>query len=150
MYVTESTGLTDIETRADCERLVRAFYEKALADPMIGFIFVDVAKLDLEEHVPTIASFWETVLLGGHTYGGGAFGPHVQLHAKVELRAAHFQRWLKLWSGTVDELFAGDRAELAKAHAVRVARAFHHRLQSFPSPASGAVPEALTVTHHGP
>ena len=54
----------DIETREDCERLVRAFYGRALTDPIIGFIFTDVAKLDLEAHVPTITSFWETVLLG--------------------------------------------------------------------------------------
>ena len=54
----------DIESRADCERLVRAFYGRALEDPIIGFIFVDVAKLDLEAHVPRLTSFWETVLLG--------------------------------------------------------------------------------------
>ena len=39
-------GRRDIESRADCERLVRAFYGRALEDPIIGFIFVDVAKLD--------------------------------------------------------------------------------------------------------
>ena len=115
--------LRDIETRADCERLVRAFYGQALEDPIIGFIFTDVAKLDLEEHVPRITSFWETVLLGAQSYRGGAFGPHVELHAKVTLREGHFERWLQLWFGTVDELFAGERAELAKAHAHRVAQA---------------------------
>ena len=73
-----STGTHDIETRADCERLVRAFYSRALEDPVIGYIFTDVAKLDLEAHVPKIASFWETILLGARTYGGGAF--HARLH----------------------------------------------------------------------
>jgi hypothetical protein len=66
-------GRRDIETRADCERLVLAFYGRALEDPIIGFIFVDVAKLDLEAHVPEITSFWETILLGAQSYGGGAF-----------------------------------------------------------------------------
>ena len=37
----------DIETRADCERLVREFYSRALEDPVIGFLFTDVARLDL-------------------------------------------------------------------------------------------------------
>ena len=50
--------MADIETRADCERLVRAFYERALVDPVIGWLFTDVAKLDLEEHVPRITDFW--------------------------------------------------------------------------------------------
>jgi hemoglobin len=142
----------DIEDRDDCERLVRAFYSRALTDPMIGWIFVDVAKLDVEAHVPEIASFWETILLGAQSYRGGAFRPHAALHMKVGLRAGHFDRWLALWGATVDELFAGERAELAKAHAARVAQAFHQRLQDLPSPASPAAAGAtgLTVTRHGP
>src|SRR3712207_821335 len=128
----------DIETRADCERLVRAFYGRALEDPIIGWIFVDVAKLDLEAHVPVIASFWETMLLGGQSYSGGAFKPHADLHAKVGLRSGHFERWLVLWRTTVDELFDGKRAELARAHAARVARAFQGRLATLPSPGDPA------------
>jgi hemoglobin len=143
----------DIETRADCERLVRAFYGRVLVDPVIGFIFVDVAKLDLEAHVPRITSFWETVLLGARTYSGGAFRPHAELDAKVRLRRGHFERWLWLWEQSVDELFAGPRAEEAKAHAHRVAAAFVERLRSQPvgggqqaAPAGGTLPLApITV-----
>jgi hemoglobin len=119
----------DIETRADCERLVRAFYGKALTDDVIGWIFTDVAQLDLEAHVPEITSFWETVLLGAHSYRGGAFAPHAILHRKAGLRGGHFLRWLALWDETVDELFAGPVADVAHAHAHRVANAFHGRLQ---------------------
>jgi hemoglobin len=141
----------DIRDRADCERLVRAFYSRALTDPVIGFIFVDVAKLDLEAHVPRITSFWETVLLGARSYAGGAFRPHAELHAKVRLRPGHFERWLVLWRTTVDELFDGDVAELAKAHAERVAVAFLARLASIPAPDGPAVAATgLAVTHHGP
>ena len=141
----------DIETRADCERLVRAFYSKALTDPVIGYIFTDVAKLDLEAHVPRIASFWETILLGARSYGGGAFRPHAELHAKVRLREGHFVQWLNLWCRTVDELFAGERADLAKTHAHRVAQAFLHRLQHLRSQAGAAsMTTGLAVTRHGP
>jgi hemoglobin len=131
-------SLRDIQTRDDCERLVRAFYGRALADPIIGFIFVDVARLDLEAHIPRITSFWETILLGGQSYSGGAFRPHAELHARVRLRKGHFERWLWLWRQTVDELFAGPRAELAKSHAVRVARAFHARLDELAVLRSGS------------
>jgi hemoglobin len=144
-------GAVDIETREDCERLVRAFYGRALEDPIIGFLFTDVAHLDLEAHVPEITSFWETILLGAQTYRGGAFAPHASLHHKAPLRAGHFERWLALWTATVDELFAGPRAELAKAHALRVARAFHGRLAAMPSAAeAGPAPSGLLVTRHGP
>lgn len=149
---------SDIETRADCERLVRAFYGRALEDPIIGWLFTDVARLDLESHVPQITSFWETILLGVRSYDGSPFPPHLEIHEQVGLKAGHFGRWLALWTATVDELFAGQRAELAKAHAIRVAQAFHRRLQSFPSPSNpgptgreaGGAPGGLVVTHHSP
>ena len=139
--------MTDISNREDCERLVRAFYSRALVDPIIGFLFTDVAKLDVEAHVPQIASFWETILLGAQSYRGGAFRPHAALHRQVPLRSGHFERWLVLWRDTVDELFEGDRAELAKAHAERVAHAFHSRLEELDAmpPVSGII-----VTRHGP
>jgi hemoglobin len=151
--VTDPDRRRDIEDRADCERLVRTFYSRALGDPLIGWIFTDVAKLDVEAHVPVIASFWETILLGSQTYRGGAFAPHAALHMQIGLRPGHFERWLTLWHATVDDLFAGPRAELAKAHATRVAHAFLGRLQSLPvlgepeaDPRRSAL---LTITRHG-
>jgi hemoglobin len=133
----KDVALGDIKTRDDCERLVRTFYGRALTDPIIGFLFVDVARLDLEAHVPRITSFWETILLGAQSYGGGAFRPHAALHMKVPLRQGHFTQWLNLWETTVDELFAGERAELAKAHARRVAAAFYRRLEEIAPRADG-------------
>lgn len=144
-----SAGVSDIESRSDCERLVRAFYGRALLDPVIGWIFTDVARLDLEAHVPQIASFWETILLGAHSYSGGAFRPHAALNTRVRLRAGHFERWLWLWGTTVDDLFAGQRAELAKSHAARVAQAFHTRLQSMALESSDGS-GGLAISQHGP
>jgi hemoglobin len=138
----------DITNRADCERLVRAFYGRAMSDAILGFLFVDVARLDLESHVPRITDFWETILLGAQRYSGGAFRPHAELNAKAPLRSGHFERWLHLWRTTVDELFTGPTAELAKAHADRVGRAFYQRVEAINSP-PGA-PGRMLVTRHGP
>ncbi len=142
----------DIATRADCEKLVRTFYGRALTDPIIGYLFTDVAHLDLEAHVPRITNFWETILLDAHSYGGGAFRPHVELHMKSPLRHGHFERWLCLWRETVDGLFEGERAELAKAHAARVAVAFESRLRSFDARelefAPGVPGELPVIQHH--
>jgi hemoglobin len=149
---------TDIQDRADCERLVRAFSGRAMTDPVIGFIFSDVARLDLEAHVPRITGFWETILLGAPSYRGGAFRPHAELNTRVRLRAGHFDRWLWLWRMSVDEQFAGERAELAKAHAARVAAAFHARLEAMatggpltdaPDGAEALASPVLTITRHG-
>ena len=140
-------SLPDIEDRGDCERLVRAFYGKAMRDELIGWIFTDVAHLDLDAHVPVVTSFWETVLLGDQSYYGGAFAVHARLHEQAGLRKAHFERWLVLWCRTVDELFYGERAAMAKVHGLRVANAFHDRLSSYPAPQS---PAGLTVHQAGP
>jgi hemoglobin len=139
-------AVQDITTRGDCERLVRAFYERVMTDEIIGWIFTDVARMDLDEHLPVIASFWETVLLGAPSYRGGAFAPHAVLHAKAGLRGGHFARWLALWHQTVDELFAGPTAELAKAHADRVAAAFQRRLAAYEEP---PVAPGFTVLRRG-
>lgn len=119
---------SDIATRDDCERLVRAFYERAFDDDQLGPVFVLVAKLDLEAHVPRITSFWETVLLGARSYGGGAFVPHYELDQLTPLTPALFDRWVELWTGTVEELFAGPVADDAVRRATLVAEAFSTRL----------------------
>ncbi len=148
--VTGATELHDIDDHADCERLVRAFYTRVLVDPLIGWIFVDVARLDVEAHVPRIASFWATILLDEHSYSGSAFAPHAALNANVRLRVGHFQQWVNLWGSTIDELFAGERAELAKSHAVRVSKAFQRRLREDPAKLPAAAqPIGFAVTVHG-
>ena|ERR1700761_1123761 len=127
-------ALPDIETAADCERIVRAFYGKAMADEKIGPIFTDVAELDLEAHIPRITAFWATNLLDDVSYRGGAFGVHARLHEKAGgLRQEHFERWLVLWCQTVDEYYDGPIAAAAKVHALRLANAFYGRLQMYPA-----------------
>lgn len=120
---------SDITTREDCEQLVRAFYAAAFEDELLGPVFTDIAQLDLESHVPQITSFWETVLLGARSYGGGAFVPHYDLDQRTPLTPELFARWLQLWLATVDRLFAGPVAEDAKLRAARVAAAFSGRLE---------------------
>lgn len=69
-------------------------------------------------------------MLGAHSYRGGAFAPHAVLHTKAPLRREHFERSLWLWHATVDELLYGQRAELTKNHATRMAIAFHGRQEA--------------------
>lgn len=122
----------DIETREDIERLVEAFYTGAMVDPVLGPIFTDVAKLDLEEHMPIMTDFWENILFDARRYPGGMMMKHIMLHQKTTLEPHHFQRWLDYWVTTVDELFEGERAVIAKVHASRVANMMAGRFQQMP------------------
>src|SRR5690606_13899999 len=120
--------LSDLRDRADVLALVTEFYQRAFADELLGPIFTDIAHMDLDHHLPIICDFWETVLFRAGLYKRNALAIHVSLNAKAQLGAEHFDRWLALWSSTVDSLFAGEKAELAKVQGGRIAGSIHRRL----------------------
>jgi hemoglobin len=122
------TPVRDLESREDIDRLLRRFYAHAMVDPVIGYLFTDVARLDLERHLPVIGDFWEKVLLQRPVYAGNPLAVHVVLHRAATLTHAHFQRWLELWARSVDHLFVGTMAEQAKQRAVVIAASMQHRL----------------------
>lgn len=127
--------MRDIENRQDIDALLRVFYDKALTDDTIGFIFTDIAKLDMEHHLPIIGDFWDAILFGKKEYQQRERNPmqiHLQLNEKSALTSAHFQRWLKLWNETVDELFAGERAEMIKMRAHGIGRRMQNMIDGVP------------------
>ncbi len=118
----------DIETREDLDELLRLFYTRAMADPLIGYLFTDVAHLDLDHHLPRIGNFWEQVLLQRPVYVGHPIAAHFPLHAAATLQAAHFQRWFELWAEAIDTRFTGPMATQAKQRAAIIAESMQHRL----------------------
>jgi hemoglobin len=121
-------GRPDIASRDDITTLVVAFYGRAFEDDLLGPVFVDVAHLDLDAHLPVMCDFWETVILRAGIYRRNALQVHSDLHGKSPLTPEHFGRWLDLWTATVDALFSGERSELAKVQATRIAWSMSRRL----------------------
>lgn len=120
--------LRDILSRDDIAGLLTDFYGRAFTDDLLGPVFVNIARMDLGAHLPVMCDFWQTVLFHTGQYRRNALAPHLQLQAKTQLTPAHFERWLRLWSATVDERHAGAKAELAKVQADRMAGAMSRRL----------------------
>ena len=110
----------DITTSEDIKLLLDSFYEKVLVDDIIGYIFTEVAQIDLPTHMPRLYAFWEMALLSKGGYDGNMMTPHIQLHKKEPLRDAHFDQWKKLFYETIDTHFEGPIAQMAKdkAHAM--------------------------------
>lgn len=113
----------DIESREDIDELMRAFYGRAMSDRTIGYIFTDVAQLDLAHHLPVIGDFWESVLFGTGVYAKHRRNPlavHGELDDQEPLLLEHFNRWLVIFVEEVDALFEGRRAAFIKmrAHAI--------------------------------
>jgi hemoglobin len=126
--------MNDLKTRQDIEILLKNFYEKALKDKVIGYIFTDVAKLDLEHHLPIITDFWEMVLFQTvnfqEKYHRSPMLVHLQLNEKTQLKPEHFQKWLELFNETIDELFSGEKANLAKFRAISIAKTIQMKVNS--------------------
>lgn len=120
----------DIESREDIDLLMREFYSTAMSDEVIGYIFTDVVKLDLDHHLPIIGDFWDTLLFQSGRYSRHGRNPlivHSELNQKTLLRPAHFSRWLEIFRETVDRIFDGQRAEFLKFRAEMMA----DRMMSF-------------------
>jgi len=111
----------DISSRADLLQLVSNFYEKLLADDSINYLFTDIAKINLDHHIPVLVDFWDSILFQSDTYQKNAMQPHINLHQKSPLQPQHFETWLRYFNETVDELFEGEKAFLAKERALSIA-----------------------------
>lgn len=113
--------MPDITTQADIKILIDSFYDRVRNDAMLGYIFNDVAHINWEHHLPRMYAFWEFLLLGKDTYRGNPFDVHKKLNGKVQLEKTHFDRWIELFTLSVDEQFAGLNAEEAKNKARLIA-----------------------------
>jgi hemoglobin len=103
------TGITE----AMIERLVYAFYDKVRTDAVLGPVF-DAQIQDWEPHLAQMCAFWSSVALLTGRYHGT---PMVK-HAPLPVDAAHFDRWLALFTQTAREVCPGE----AEAHFVERAR----------------------------
>lgn len=113
--------MKDIETREDIALLMREFYNRLLADPAISYIFTDVAKIDLEAHLPHLTDFWELSVLHAGTYKKNVMQLHLDLNNKERLTNTHFDVWLGHFNQSVDDLFSGSNAEKIKTRALSIA-----------------------------
>ncbi|MBI3139096.1 MAG: group III truncated hemoglobin [Sphingobacteriales bacterium] len=111
----------ELQNREDLLKLVTRFYEKLLADPSISYLFTEVAKIDLDHHLPVLVDFWDSILFQSDTYRKNAMEPHLRLHHQSPLRKEHFTTWLLHFKASVDELFEGEKAFQAKERATSIA-----------------------------
>jgi hemoglobin len=117
----ELLNLDDIKT------LVDSFYGKVRSDELLAPIFNERIRDNWPVHLEKMYRFWQTVLLGEHTYTGTPFPPH----ANLPVDKSHFEQWLKLFKETLDEQFSGEKAKEAKWRADKMAEMFLLRINYF-------------------
>lgn len=113
--------MDDIKTRKDVEKMVKSFYDRVMDDILLAPSFINVYW---PHHLPVMYNFWSSVLLGDMSYNGSPLSKHMDLNLKAE----HFDRWLKLFTENIDAQFTGPLAEEAKNRARTIAGLFQHKM----------------------
>jgi hemoglobin len=112
---------TDIGNRDDIALLVRTFYTKIRKDAVLGPIFNQIVT-DWEPHLELLTDFWETQLFLKRKYFGNPVTAHQEVDEKMQhkITPEHFGLWMNLWFATIDELFEGETAYIAKNRAQKM------------------------------
>lgn len=108
----------DILTEADVSVLVNTFYSKVREDEILGDVFNTVIKDNWDIHLKRMTDFWSTILLYTKKYKDDPLPKHLPLPISQE----HFDRWLRLFNETIDQLFEGQVADNARKRANSIAR----------------------------
>lgn len=118
-----------LESREDIEHLVNSFYAKVAEDETIGFYFTDIAKVNWDQHLPKMYSFWETVLFGQMSYKGNPMAVHFPINEVQAMKKEHFDKWLELWRKSVEENFIGENAAMAIYKSENIARLMKYKME---------------------
>jgi hemoglobin len=113
--------LKDIQTKEDVTLLVNTFYGKVLNDDQLAPFF---KRLNFDIHLPKMIHFWSFALLDEPGYTTNVTDKHLQM----PLKKVHFDQWLFLFNETINQLFIGEKAEMAKQRAAVIAWTINSKL----------------------
>jgi hemoglobin len=109
--------MTDITNQKDLYFLVDEFYKKLLDDNRINYIFTDVVKIKIEEHLPILVTFWSQMILGTGGYTNNLTDIHLKVDQLEHLTPELFDIWISHFENTVNENFLGKNANEIKLQA---------------------------------
>ena len=116
----QDSALPDLDYRENIDAMVHGFYRRLLDDPVMAPMFLDVAAIDLQQHLPTICQYWYKMLLGETDYRRHMMAKHRALDDKQPLTGEHHERWLQHFMNNLEGRFAGPCTDRARHIAFRV------------------------------
>ena len=116
----QDSALPDLDCRENIDAMVHGFYRRLLDDPVMSPMFLDVATIDLQQHLPTTCQYWYKMLLGEREYRRHMMAKHRALDDKQPLTGEHHERWLQHFMNNLDGRFAGPYTDRARHIAFRV------------------------------
>ena len=130
MIPIHATDKKEIVNTDDIKMLVNSFYEKVLNDEILAPFFVPAAS-HWDAHLEIMYGFWENILFFTGNYSGNPMEKHRPRNSIQTLKAYHFDKWLQHFNATVDDLFIGEKADLAKQRAYSIAVVMKLKILSF-------------------
>ncbi|KKL83262.1 hypothetical protein LCGC14_1976530 [marine sediment metagenome] len=125
----------ELKNREDVSLLIHTFYGKIRKHDILGPIFNKIIT-DWESHLELLTDFWETQLFLKRKYFGNPVTAHLEVDEKTghSITSEHFGLWLNEWFATIDELFEGETAWIAKNRAQKMStmlfmQIYRHRNQ---------------------
>ena len=107
----------DIQNQEDLYVLVDKFYDKLLSDNRLNYIFTDLVKIKIEEHLPLLVVFWSQLIFGTGGYTNNLTDIHLKVDKLEHLTPEMFNIWLDYFNETVDHLYKGAHANEIKLQA---------------------------------
>lgn len=118
----------DLDNAENIADFIDRFYDKVLNDEILRPIFVDVANIDLSQHLGHIRAYWQKLLLADDAYDRNTMEIHRQLDSRFPLQPEAFSRWLKLFIETAETSFSGPSTDKAIRIATNIAGNMEDRL----------------------
>lgn len=122
--------MQDLDTEAAIGTFIDRFYGRVLKDPLLAPLFLDVAQVDLAEHLPRIKAYWHKMLLGGTAYRRHMMAKHRSLDRQAPLGSVHYARWLEHFEAVLDDSAEGPVADRARTLARRIAGNMRRNLEA--------------------
>lgn len=119
----------EIKDSNDIKVLVDSFYARVSKDELLAPIFLGRVT-DMTAHLESMYKFWQGVLMNESPSEPLSYDRvSLSKHEDLQLMNQHFVRWLSLFLDTIDDLYTGPTAELAKVRVIRMAEEFQNRLE---------------------
>ena len=113
----------ELNDEQDIATLIDSFYKKVLEHDRLAYFFTEAIH-NWSFHKQQFIKYWSSQILFTDSYEGTPLHRHVHIdqHFEKGFTRQHFDDWAALWQETVEELFVGDKAELAKECGVNMAK----------------------------
>ncbi|MCG8669379.1 MAG: group III truncated hemoglobin, partial [Pseudomonadales bacterium] len=97
----------DLDNETAISQMVDLFYDQLLDDQTMAPLFLEVAKVDLRAHLPTISLYWQKMLLGDKRYHNNTMAKHRIINRRHPFTIEHYDLWLFYFINTSQTHFSG-------------------------------------------